>query len=66
MKDYKMMPVESPSLDIEVGGKTLRVEKIDSVKRHPNFNIPHDYIDVFLPIKEEFLPPINIRILDNR
>ena len=44
----------------------MTIDKITSVKRHPNFASPHAYIDVELPEKEEFLPPINLRILDNR
>ena len=66
LKDYKMIPVDSPQIDIEVGGKTLVVDKITSLKKHPNFAVPHQYIDVWLPTNQEYLPPINIRVLDNR
>ena len=66
MKDYKMMPVESPSVDIEVGGERITVEKIVSCKNHPNFGSPYEFFDVWLPVAEEYLPPINIRVMDNR
>ena len=66
MKDYKMIPIDSPHIDIEVGGQTLQIDKIDSLKKHPNFASPHAYVDVELPVNEEFLPPINIRVMDNR
>ena len=54
------------SMTPQVGGQTVTIEKIDSVKKHPNFLSPHAFIDVMLPVEEEFLPPLNIRILDNR
>ena len=66
MKDYKMLPVESPHIDIEVGGERISVEKITSCKHHPNFNNPYEFFDVWLPVEEEYLPPINIRVMDNR
>ena len=61
-----MMAIDSPHADIEIGGETVTIEKIPSLKKHPNFAIPYVFFDVWLPIKEEFLPPINIRVMDNR
>ena len=42
------------------------MEKIKSVKKHANFDNPRNYLDVMLPVEELYLPPINIRVLDNR
>ena len=66
LKDYKMLPIESPHADIEIGGETITIDKIPSLKKHPNFAVPFVYFDVWLPVREEFLPPINIRVMDNR
>ena len=66
MKDYHMIPVDSPNIDIDIGGDTLKIEKIPSLKKHPNFGEPYRYVDVWLPVDEEFLPPINLRVMDNR
>ena len=61
-----MIPVDSPNIDIDIGGDTLKIEKIPSLKKHPNFGEPYRYVDVWLPVDEEFLPPINLRVMDNR
>lgn len=66
MKDYKMLPVESPHIDIEIGGEKISVDKIISYKNHPNFVSPYEFFDVWLPEAIEYLPPINIRVMDNR
>ena len=66
LADYKLQSVDSPHLEIEIGGETLVMEKIKSVKKHANFKNPQNFIDVMLPVDELYLPPINIRILDNR
>ena len=61
-----MLPVDSPHVEIEIGGETLCLDKIKSVKQHSNFDNPHNFIDVMLPSEDLYMPPINIRILDNR
>ncbi|XP_063694280.1 myoferlin-like isoform X6 [Bolinopsis microptera] len=66
LEDFKLSAVDSPHLEIEVGGEVLTMEKIKSVKKHANFKNPQNYIDVMLPVNELYLPPINIRVLDNR
>ena len=66
LKDFKQNSVNSPHLEIEVGGQTLVIKKIESVKKHANFDNPRNYLDVMLPVEELYLPPINIRVLDNR
>lgn len=66
LKDYKLQSVDSPHLEVELAGKTLAMDKIKSVKKHANFDNPHNFIDVMLPVEELYLPPINIRLLDNR
>ena len=53
-------------MEVELGGRTLVMDKIKSVKQHANFDNPHNFIDVMLPIEEIYLPPINIRVMDNR
>ena len=59
--DYKFQAVDSPHLEIEIGGSTLAVHKIKSIKKHSNFENPHNFIDVMLPKEELYMPPINIR-----
>ena len=45
---------------------SLVMDKIKSVKKHANFKNPQNFIDVWLPVNELYLPPINIRVMDNR
>jgi hypothetical protein len=66
LADFKLQSVDSPHLEIEVGGATLVMDKIKSVKKHANFTNPQLFLDVMLPVEELYLPPINIRVLDNR
>ena len=66
LEDYKMSAVNSPHLEVEIADCKLKLDKIKSMKKHGNFENPHKFIDVMLPVEALYLPPINIRVLDNR
>ena len=53
-------------MEIECGGAILVLPKIEDVLNNPNFPKTAHYFDVPLPQENNFKPPINIRLLDNR
>ncbi|XP_077991096.1 otoferlin-like isoform X2 [Glandiceps talaboti] len=66
MKRLQLMPVDSPKVDIEIGGNTVHSSMILNTSKNPNFSNPLTYIDLELPANEDYCPPVNIRVMDCR
>ncbi|VDL89995.1 unnamed protein product [Schistocephalus solidus] len=66
MKKYQLANVNSPSVEIDIGGNILHSDTISNVKRTPNFPKPLMYLKANLPKEALYMPPINIMVRDNR
>uniref|UniRef100_A0A8C7F3H9 Dysferlin, limb girdle muscular dystrophy 2B (autosomal recessive) n=1 Tax=Oncorhynchus kisutch TaxID=8019 RepID=A0A8C7F3H9_ONCKI len=66
LKSFQLASVTSPSLQVECGGIMVQSCVIRSTKKKPNFDINTLFIDVRLPCEELYMPPIILKIIDNR
>ncbi|XP_056156157.1 dysferlin [Lampris incognitus] len=66
LKSFQLASVTSPSLQVECGGAMVQSCVIHNVKKKPNFDISTLFIDVRLPREELYMPPIIIKVIDNR
>ncbi|XP_035769106.1 dysferlin [Neolamprologus brichardi] len=66
LKSFQLASVTSPSLQVECGGSMVQSCVIRSVKKKPNFDINTLLLDVRLPQEELYMPPIVIKVIDNR
>ncbi|XP_066277223.1 dysferlin-like isoform X3 [Branchiostoma lanceolatum] len=66
MKKYQLSSVNSPSVQLEIGGNIQETKVIKSLKKNPNFEEPHLFFDVYLPKEDLYMPPVNIKVFDNR
>ncbi|XP_072232871.1 dysferlin isoform X1 [Leuresthes tenuis] len=66
LKSFQLASITSPSLQVECGGTTVQSCVIRSVKKKPNFDINTLILDVRLPCEELYMPPIVIKVIDNR
>uniref|UniRef100_A0A8K9XJZ2 Dysferlin, limb girdle muscular dystrophy 2B (autosomal recessive) n=1 Tax=Oncorhynchus mykiss TaxID=8022 RepID=A0A8K9XJZ2_ONCMY len=66
LKSFQLASVTSPSLQVECGGIMVQSCVIRSTKKKPNFDINTLLIDVRLPCEELYMPPIILKIIDNR
>lgn len=66
LKSFQLASVTSPSLQVECGGSMVQSCVIRSTKKKPNFDINTLFIDVRLPCEELYMPPIILKIIDNR
>uniref|UniRef100_A0A672IY18 Dysferlin, limb girdle muscular dystrophy 2B (autosomal recessive) n=1 Tax=Salarias fasciatus TaxID=181472 RepID=A0A672IY18_SALFA len=66
LKSFQLASVTSPSLQVECGGVTVQSCVIRSVKKKPNFDVNTLVLDVRLPCEELYMPPIVIKVIDNR
>ncbi|VEL14745.1 unnamed protein product [Protopolystoma xenopodis] len=66
MRKFQLMSVNSPSVEIEIGGNRVESSVIKNAKRNPNFNSPLLFLDVMMPKEELYTPPMNVGVRDNR
>uniref|UniRef100_A0A8C5CQ83 C2 domain-containing protein n=1 Tax=Gadus morhua TaxID=8049 RepID=A0A8C5CQ83_GADMO len=66
LKSFQMASVSCPSLQVECGGVVVQSCVIRSMKKKPNFDVNTLLIDVRLPVEELYMPPIVIKVIDNR
>ncbi|XP_069570882.1 dysferlin isoform X3 [Brachyistius frenatus] len=66
LKSFQLASVTSPSLQVECGGTVVQSCVIRSMKKKPNFDVNTLVLDVRLPREELYMPPIVIKVIDNR
>ncbi|KAM3186213.1 hypothetical protein ACTXT7_004799 [Hymenolepis weldensis] len=66
MEKYQLAAVNSPSVEIDIGGTVLTSDVISNLKRQPNFKKFIMFHVAYLPKEELYMPPINIGVRDNR
>ncbi|XP_072543802.1 dysferlin isoform X4 [Salminus brasiliensis] len=66
LKSFQLASVTSPSLQVECGGCMLQSCVIRNTKKNPNFDVNTLFIDVRLPREELYMPPLVIKVIDNR
>uniref|UniRef100_A0A8D3DNQ2 Dysferlin, limb girdle muscular dystrophy 2B (autosomal recessive) n=1 Tax=Scophthalmus maximus TaxID=52904 RepID=A0A8D3DNQ2_SCOMX len=65
LKSFQLAGVTSPSLQVECGGTMIQSCVIRSVKKKPNFDVNTLVLDR-LPREALYMPPIVIKVIDNR
>ncbi len=63
---YQLLQVDSPSVQFECGGVTVETPALKSLRDSPNFDACLLSFEIFLPKKEKYAPPLNIRVYDHR
>ncbi|XP_072574725.1 dysferlin isoform X12 [Paramormyrops kingsleyae] len=66
LKSFQLASVTSPSLQVECGGSMVQSCVIRNAKKKPNFDINTLFLDVHLPREELYMPPILVKVIDNR
>ncbi|KAL7981327.1 hypothetical protein Chor_002223, partial [Crotalus horridus] len=66
MKNYNLMVVNNPSLIIECGGESIQTTTIRNFQEYPNFSINIYLMKVYLPVDEDYSPPIELKVIDHR
>ncbi|XP_067396452.1 fer-1-like protein 5 [Emydura macquarii macquarii] len=66
LRNYKLRSVMSPSLVVECAGETVQTAPIRDLRQNPNFPISIFLLRVHLPVEEDFVPPIELKVVDNR
>ncbi|XP_077444466.1 dysferlin [Stigmatopora argus] len=66
LKSFQLASVTSPSLQVECAGITVQSCVIRNVKKKANFDVNTLFLDVNLPIEELYMPPLVIKVIDNR
>ncbi|XP_073716069.1 dysferlin isoform X3 [Misgurnus anguillicaudatus] len=66
LKSFQLASVTSPSLQVECGGRVVQSCVIRNSKINPNFEVNTMIIDVRLPKEELYMPPLVIKVIDNR
>uniref|UniRef100_A0A8C8RJJ1 C2 domain-containing protein n=1 Tax=Pelusios castaneus TaxID=367368 RepID=A0A8C8RJJ1_9SAUR len=61
-----MRSVLSPSLMVECAGEAVQTPPIRDLQQNPNFPINVFLMRVHLPVEEAFMPPIELKVMDNR
>jgi len=63
---YMFMSVDKPHIEFECGGKSIVTPVLKTFEDNPNFPDNKLSVEMDLPVKIEYLPPLNIRVFDNR
>ncbi|XP_077084356.1 dysferlin isoform X5 [Siphateles boraxobius] len=66
LKSFQLATVTSPSLQVECGASVVQSCVIRNSKKNPNFEVNTLFIDVRLPKEELYMPPLVIKVIDNR
>ncbi len=66
MRKYQLANVTSPVVQVEIGGEIVESDTISNVKRTPNFANTTHFLRTMLPKQQLYMPPINIKVRDNR
>ncbi|XP_060106581.1 fer-1-like protein 5 [Heteronotia binoei] len=66
MKTFNLLAVSSPSLTIECGGESIETPIIRNISDNPNFPISIYLMQVYLPVDEDYAPPIELKVIDHR
>ncbi|XP_076829502.1 dysferlin isoform X12 [Brachyhypopomus gauderio] len=66
LKSFQLASVTSPSLQVECGGSMVQSCVIRNAKKNPNFEVNTLFMDVWLPREELYMPPLVIKVIDNR
>ncbi|XP_051578112.1 dysferlin-like isoform X3 [Myxocyprinus asiaticus] len=66
LKSFQLASVTSPSLQVECGGHVVQSCVIRNTKKNPNFDVNTLFIDVRLPKEDLYMPPLVIKVIDNR
>ncbi|KAK1890543.1 Dysferlin, partial [Dissostichus eleginoides] len=66
IESFQLASISSPSLQVECGGVSVQSCVIRSMKKKPNFDLNTLILDVRLPCEELYMPPIVIKVIDNR
>uniref|UniRef100_A0A672Q9E7 Dysferlin-like n=1 Tax=Sinocyclocheilus grahami TaxID=75366 RepID=A0A672Q9E7_SINGR len=66
LKSFQLASVTSPSLQVECGGCVVQSCVIRNAKKNLNFDVNTLFIDVRLPKEELYMPPLVIKVIDNR
>ncbi|XP_015738401.1 fer-1-like protein 5 isoform X2 [Coturnix japonica] len=64
LRGRSVLPVRAPSLEVQCGGQVLRIPPITNLTTNPNFPINAFLLTLHLPMEEEYMPPIRLRVLD--
>ncbi|XP_078613873.1 dysferlin-like isoform X2 [Branchiostoma floridae x Branchiostoma japonicum] len=67
MKRCHLLVVNSPSVEFEIAGQVvLRSSVIANAKDNPNFSRPLLHTEMELPVDPDYMPPMTIKVYDNR
>ncbi|KAI5609942.1 dysferlin isoform X9 [Silurus asotus] len=66
LKSFQLASVTSPSLQVECGGCMVQSCVIRNTKKNPNFEVNTLFVDMRLPREELYMPPLVIKVIDNR
>uniref|UniRef100_A0A8V0Z7V5 C2 domain-containing protein n=1 Tax=Gallus gallus TaxID=9031 RepID=A0A8V0Z7V5_CHICK len=66
LRGRSLLPVRAPSLEVQCGGQILRIPPITNLATNPNFPINAFLLTLHLPVEEEYVPPIRLRVLDTQ
>ncbi|XP_056605412.1 dysferlin isoform X1 [Triplophysa dalaica] len=66
LRSFQLTSVTSPSLQVECGGCVVQSCVIRNSKKNPNFDNNILFIVVRLPKEELYMPPLVIKVIDNR
>ncbi|CAM4715675.1 unnamed protein product [Caretta caretta] len=66
LQSYNLLSIMSPSLVVECAGEAIQTAPIRDLRENPNFPINVFLMRVHLPMEEDLMPPIELKVVDNR